>query len=90
MAKSQRKNPFVRVLNDNIPLILLLQTIDFIRKMRITGLISIRGAGRFIDINSNEKETVDYILKTYTNYFYCFFRANTTSIPIRNLHLFKR
>ena len=27
MAKSQRKNPFVRVLNDNIPLILLLQTI---------------------------------------------------------------
>ena len=27
MAKSQRKNPFVRVLNDNIPLILLLQVI---------------------------------------------------------------
>lgn len=27
MAKSQRKNPFVRVLNDNVPLILLLQTI---------------------------------------------------------------
>ena len=27
LAKSQRKNPFVRVLNDNIPLILLLQVI---------------------------------------------------------------
>ena len=131
-AKSQRKNPFVRVLNDNIPLILLLETIrllnadsefngagisrkelpllifwkdanalyqcikelrreyrynpsdetiidiciddimegdykkfdeksimrdypdEFIRKMRMTGLISLRGAGRFIDINHNE------------------------------------
>ena len=30
MAKSQRKNPFVRVLNDNIPLILLLQTIKLL------------------------------------------------------------
>lgn len=29
-AKSQRKNPFVRVLNDNIPLILLLETIKLI------------------------------------------------------------
>ena len=28
MAKSQRMNPFVRVLNDNIPLILLLETIQ--------------------------------------------------------------
>ena len=27
LAKSQRKNPFVRVLNDNIPLVLLLETI---------------------------------------------------------------
>ena len=147
-AKSQRMNPFVRVLNDNVPLILLLQTIqklnadptqngcgilrrelpllifwknndaealyrrivelrrlyrynasdeviisicrdeimegcfkefdpksimvdypdEFIRKMRMTGLISIRGAGRFLDINSNEKETVDYILKHYSHY----------------------
>lgn len=28
LAKSQRKNPFVRVLNDNIPLVLLLETIQ--------------------------------------------------------------
>lgn len=148
MAKSQRKNPFVRVLNDNIPLILLLQTIillngdsnqngagisrrelpllifwkdnnannlynrivklrkeygynpsdeiivdicineimdgkykkfdaksimcdytdEFLRKMRITGLISLRGAGRFVDINNNECEKVNYILQKYANY----------------------
>lgn len=148
MAKSQRKNPFVRVLNDNIPLVLLLQTIrklnadstqngcgilrrelpllifwkdndanalykrivklrskhgydpsdeviidicveeimggrfkefdpesimvdypdEFIRKMRMTGLLSLRGAGRFLDINKNENATVDYILDNYSSY----------------------
>ena len=148
LAKSQRKNPFVRVLNDNIPLVLLLETIkklnadphqngcgisrrelpllifwkdndanalyrrivrlrqehgydpsdevicevcideimegsfkdfkvksivdeypdEFIRKMRMTGLISLRGAGRFIDINKNENEKVDYILSHYSHY----------------------
>lgn len=148
MAKSQRRNPFVRVLNDNIPLILLLQTIqklkadpqqngcgisrrelslllfwknndaealyqritklrrehgynpsdevicdicieeimegcfknfkvksivdeypdEFIRKMRLTGLISLRGAGRYIDINQNEIDKVDYILSHYSCY----------------------
>lgn len=148
MAKSQRKNPFVRVLNDNIPLILLLETIkllnadnkqngagisrrelpllifwknndaqslyerivklrkaygynpsdeviieiciseimegnykkfdpksvmvdypdEFIRKMRITGLISLRGAGRFVDINKNEIEKVNYVLEQYSKY----------------------
>lgn len=147
-AKSQRKNPFVRVLNDNIPLVLLLETIrklnadpcqngcgisrrelpllifwkdndadalyrriarlrqehrydpsdeviceicldeimegnfkefnpksimvdypdEFIRKMRMTGLISLRGAGRFIDINKNENEKVEYILSHYSHY----------------------
>jgi len=148
MAKSQRKNPFVRVLNDNIPLILLLQTIkmlnadpkqngagisrrelpllmfwkdnnakslykrivqlrkdygynpsdetiieicieeimegnykkfnpksiivdypdELIRKMRITGLISLRGAGRFVDINKNEEDKVEYVINKYANY----------------------
>lgn len=147
-AKSQRRNPFVRVLNDNVPLILLLQTIrkldadptqngcgiyrrelpllifwrdndadalyrrivklrkehrydasdeviidicideimqgsfkefkpksimdeypdEFIRKMRMTGLFSLRGAGRFIDINKNENAVVDYILEHYSSY----------------------
>lgn len=148
LAKSQRKNPFVRVLNDNIPLILLLQTIrllnadprqngcgisrrelpllifwkdndaqalyerivelredygynpsdevimdicineimegdfkkfdpksvmidypdEFIRKMRMTGLISMRGAGRFLDVNKNETEKIEYVLSHYANY----------------------
>ena len=41
---------------------------EFIRKMRLTGLISLRGGGRFIDINTNEQEKVDYVLKTYSKY----------------------
>ena len=41
---------------------------DFVRKMRMTGLISFRGGGRFIDINHNEDEKINYILKTYSNY----------------------
>ncbi len=148
LAKYQRKNPFVRVLNDNAPLILLLEVIqkinadnnfnasgisklelplfiywknndsealyqrikklrndfgysptweticdicrneimqgedstrkdksimleypdEYIRKMRLTGLISLRGGGRFVDINKNEQEKVDYILKVYSTY----------------------
>ena len=148
LAKYQRNNPFVRVLNDNVPLILLLEVIkklnadqafngagisklelplvifwknndaeqlykrikkirkdygynpsseviidicldeimegkfkkfkpksiiadlpdEFIRKMRLTGLISLRGAGRFIDINKNELDMIDYVLKNYSNY----------------------
>lgn len=148
MAKSQRNNPFVRVLNENVPLILLLEVIkklnadtelnnagisvnelplvifwkdnnsealyqrikklrkefryspsweviidiclneimggnfkrfdpksimvdypdEFIRKMRLTGLISLRGGGRFIDINQNEIEKVDYVLHNYSTY----------------------
>ena len=41
---------------------------EFIRKMRLTGLISLRGGGRFIDINQKEKEKVDYILKNFADY----------------------
>lgn len=149
LSRSQRANPFVKVLNDNIPLILLLQTIklinadptcgnncgisrreiplllfwkdndaaslyvrikelrekfgytpsdeviidicineimqgqykkfnphsimndyvdEFIRKMRMSGLISLRGAGRFVDINHNENNKVEYILNNYSDY----------------------
>lgn len=39
---------------------------EFIRKMRLTGVITIRGMGRFIDINSLETEKVDYILEHYS------------------------
>jgi hypothetical protein len=144
-AKYQRDNPFRRVLNKNVPLILLLQTIkllnndseyndtgiskqeiplllcwrdndanglyhkikelrtlhgyspsneimldlcyellnetkrddesilgdypdDFIRKMRLTGLITFRGGGRFIDMNKKELNAIDYILDRYISY----------------------
>jgi len=39
---------------------------DFIRKMRLTGLITLRGGGRFVDINTKEQEAVNYILENYT------------------------
>ncbi len=38
---------------------------EYIRKMRITGLISLRGNGRFIDINTNEINKINYILQTH-------------------------
>lgn len=31
---------------------------EFVRKMRMTGLISFRGGGRFIDINHNEDDKI--------------------------------
>jgi hypothetical protein len=149
LAKSQRNNPFVRVLNENIPLVLLLEVIqklnndkslngvgisklelpllifwkdndadslyktiknlrkkfgtqpswevivdiclnkimkgvtfkkftaksimveypdEFIRKMRLTGLISYRGGGRFLDIDKNELKKANYIIAKYSNY----------------------
>ena len=39
---------------------------EVIRKLRLTMLISLRGAGRFIDINKNEQEKVEHILKKYS------------------------
>lgn len=41
---------------------------EFIRKMRITGVVSLRGNGRFIDFNSFESEKITYILNNYTDY----------------------
>lgn len=41
---------------------------EYIRKMRITGIISLRGNGRFIDENEFEREKIDYILNTYVKY----------------------
>ncbi len=42
---------------------------EFIRKMRITGIISLRGNGRFIDFNSYESEKITYILNNYSDYY---------------------
>lgn len=39
---------------------------EFIRKMRMTGLISIRGGGRFVDINNQELGKVQYVIDTYS------------------------
>ena len=41
---------------------------EFIRKMRLTGLITLRGGGRFIDVNTNENTKINYIIKQYSNY----------------------
>ncbi len=41
---------------------------DFIRKMRLTGLISLRGGGRFIDLNAKELTAIDYIVQSYSSY----------------------
>lgn len=38
---------------------------DFIRKMRITGLFSLRGGGRFIDLNHFEQSKATHILEHY-------------------------
>lgn len=43
---------------------------EFIRKMRMTGLISLRERGSFIDINHNEDSKVEYILEHYSVYKY--------------------
>ncbi len=41
---------------------------DFIRKLRSTGVISLRGYGRLIDINRFDIDRVNYIIKKYSNY----------------------
>ena len=41
---------------------------EFIRKMRITGIVSLRGNGRFIDFNFFENEKITYILDNYSEY----------------------
>ena len=41
---------------------------EFIRKMRLTGLITIRGFGAFIDLNKKETEKIDYVIENYSQY----------------------
>lgn len=41
---------------------------DFLRKMRLTGLITVRGFGRFVDINKKEEAKIEYILERYSHY----------------------
>ena len=46
---------------------------EYIRKMRTTGIISLRGNGRFIDYNAWELEKINYILSKYADY--CIFES---------------
>ena len=39
---------------------------EYIRKMRSTGILSLRGNGRFLDYNSFEQKKIDYVLKNYS------------------------
>ena len=41
---------------------------EYIRKMRMTGLLSLRGNGRFLDINTFEADLAEYVADTYINY----------------------
>ncbi len=40
---------------------------EYIRKMRSTGVLSLRGNGRFLDFNTFEQQKIDYILKNYSD-----------------------
>ena len=33
---------------------------EFIRKMRLTGLVTLRGFGRYIDLNNKELDLIEY------------------------------
>lgn len=41
---------------------------EYIRKMRSTGIISFRGNGRFIDLNTLENDIIDYVIQNYSTY----------------------
>lgn len=40
---------------------------EYIRKMRITGIISLRGNGRFLDFNTFELPKIKYVIANYSN-----------------------
>lgn len=41
---------------------------EYIRKMRMSGVLSLRGNGRFLDINSFEADSAEYVMKNYMDY----------------------
>lgn len=40
---------------------------EIVRKMRITGLFTLRGGGRYLDINQNKMDMCQYIIKNYSD-----------------------
>lgn len=41
---------------------------EYIRKMRMSGLLSLRGNGRFLDINKFEEDAANYVIANYSQY----------------------
>lgn len=41
---------------------------DLVRKLRMTGIFSLRGMGRFLDLNSFKQDTIEYLIKNYGKY----------------------
>lgn len=41
---------------------------EYIRKMRITGIISLRRNGRFLDFNTFEMPKIEYVMSVYSHY----------------------
>ncbi len=41
---------------------------EYIRKMRMTGILSLRGNGRFLDINTFEYNLAEYVMNNYMTY----------------------
>lgn len=48
--------------------LLVENTDEYIRKMRITGVISLRGNGRFLDWNTFEIEKINYLIENYSEF----------------------
>lgn len=48
--------------------LLVESTDEYIRKMRITGVISLRGNGRFIDWNTLELDKINYLIDNYSDF----------------------
>ena len=40
---------------------------EVVRKMRITGLFTLRGGGRYLDINKNKLDICQYVMKNYSD-----------------------
>lgn len=59
-TNNRRRFKFNQIINEGVD--------DFIRKVRMTGVISLRGLGRFIDFNMIEIDKINYILNNYSEY----------------------
>lgn len=70
---------------------------DYIRKLRITGVISVRGNGAFIDMNTLEKDKISHIISKYaqcpnleSSYEYYQYMSSIDDILIKNTEIESR